>query len=58
MFDVCKFFKSVVVNVENNYDLDIDSFVVVEVYVGKNFVMKCICVCVCGCVVCIMKLFL
>lgn len=55
--DVFKVFDSVIVNVENNYGFDIDSFVVVEVYVGKNLVMKCFCVCVCGCGVKILKLF-
>lgn len=56
--DVKKCFQFVIVNVENNYNLDVDELIVVEVYVGKNLVMKCGCLCVCGCFGCIMKLFL
>lgn len=56
--DVKKILMFVVVNVENNYDLDIDNLVVVEVYVGKVFVIKCFQVCVCGWVGWIEKLFL
>jgi large subunit ribosomal protein L22 len=38
--DVRKALYSAISNAENNHDLDIDSLVVAEAYVGKNLVMK------------------
>jgi large subunit ribosomal protein L22 len=38
--DVRKALYSAISNAENNHNLDIDSLVVAEAYVGKNFVMK------------------
>ncbi len=38
--DVKKTLESAIANAENNHDLDVDSLVVSEVYVGKNLVMK------------------
>ncbi len=38
--DVKKVLQSAIANAENNHDLDIDSLVVAEAYVGKNLVMK------------------
>ena len=38
--DVRKALSSAISNAENNHDLDIDSLVVAEAYVGKNLVMK------------------
>lgn len=38
--DVKKVLESAIANAENNHGLDIDSLVVAEAYVGKNFVMK------------------
>jgi large subunit ribosomal protein L22 len=38
--DVKKTLESAVANAENNHDLDVDSLVVKEAYVGKNLVMK------------------
>lgn len=38
--DVRKLLYSAVSNAENNHNLDIDSLVVAEAYVGKNLVMK------------------
>ena len=38
--DVRKALYSAVSNAENNHDLDIDSLVVAEAYVGKNLIMK------------------
>ena len=38
--DVYKVLASAVANAENNHNLDIDSLVVSEAYVGKNLVMK------------------
>lgn len=38
--DVRKALYSAISNAENNHNLDIDSLVVVEAYVGKNLVMK------------------
>ena len=38
--DVRKALKSAIANAENNHDLDIDSLIVAEAYVGKNLVMK------------------
>jgi large subunit ribosomal protein L22 len=38
--DVKKTLQSAVANAENNHDLDVDSLVVVEAYVGKNLVLK------------------
>ena len=38
--DVRKVLASAVANAENNHNLDIDSLVVAEAYVGKNLVMK------------------
>jgi large subunit ribosomal protein L22 len=38
--DVRKALYSAVSNAENNHNLDIDSLVVAEAYVGKNLVMK------------------
>ena len=38
--DVKKTLQSAVANAENNHDLDVDSLVVAEAYVGKNMVMK------------------
>lgn len=55
--DVKKCFQFVIVNVENNYNLDVDELIVVEVYVGKNLIMKCGCFWVCGCFGKIIKLF-
>ncbi|WP_273758303.1 50S ribosomal protein L22 [Bartonella sp. AU55XJBT] len=37
---VKKTLESAVANAENNHDLDIDSLVVAEAYVGKSIVMK------------------
>ena len=37
---VKKVLESAVANAENNHDLDIDSLVVDQAYVGKNLVMK------------------
>ena len=38
--DVKKALYSAISNAENNHNLDIDSLVVAEAYVGKNFIMK------------------
>jgi len=38
--DVKKCLESAIANAENNHNLDIDSLVVSEAYVGKNLVMK------------------
>ena len=38
--DVKKVLMSAVANAENNHDLDIDSLVVDQAFVGKNMVMK------------------
>ena len=38
--DVKKTLQSAVANAENNHDLDVDSLVVVEAYVGKALVLK------------------
>ncbi len=38
--DVKKALYSAISNAENNHNLDIDSLVVSEAFVGKNFVMK------------------
>ncbi len=38
--DVRKALYSAVSNAENNHNLDIDSLVVAEAYIGKNLVMK------------------
>jgi large subunit ribosomal protein L22 len=37
---VKKILQSAVANAENNHDLDVDSLVVKEAFVGKNLVMK------------------
>ncbi len=38
--DVRKVLYSAISNAENNHNLDIDSLVVAEAYVGKNLIMK------------------
>lgn len=38
--DVYKCLKSAVANAENNHNLDVDSLIVSEAYVGKSMVMK------------------
>jgi large subunit ribosomal protein L22 len=38
--DVRKALYSAISNAENNHNLDIDSLVVAEAYVGKNLIMK------------------
>jgi large subunit ribosomal protein L22 len=38
--DVKKTLETAIANAENNHDLDINSLVVAEAYVGKNMVMK------------------
>ncbi len=38
--DVKKTLQSAIANAENNHDLDVDSLVVAEAFVGKNLVMK------------------
>ncbi|NAZ35838.1 50S ribosomal protein L22 [Rubellimicrobium sp. CFH 75288] len=38
--DVRKCLQSAIANAENNHNLDVDSLVVAEAYVGKNIVMK------------------
>jgi large subunit ribosomal protein L22 len=38
--DVKKCLQSAIANAENNHNLDVDSLVVAEAYVGKNLVMK------------------
>ena len=38
--DVRKALQSAISNAENNHNLDIDTLVVAEAYVGKNLVMK------------------
>ena len=38
--DVRKCLQSAIANAENNHDLDVDSLVVAEAYVGKSIVMK------------------
>ena len=38
--DVRKCVMSAVANAENNHDLDVNSLIVAEAYVGKNLVMK------------------
>jgi large subunit ribosomal protein L22 len=38
--DVRKLLQSAIANAENNHNLDIDSLVVAEAYVGKNLIMK------------------
>lgn len=37
---VRKALESVIANAENNHDLDVDSLIVSEAFVGKQFVMK------------------
>lgn len=41
-----KVLKFVIVNVEYNYDLDINNFVVEEVFVDEGLIFKCFCLCV------------
>ena len=38
--DVRKCLQSAIANAENNHDLDVDSLIVAEAYVGKSIVMK------------------
>jgi large subunit ribosomal protein L22 len=38
--DVKKVLQSAIANAENNHDLDVDSLVVTQAFVGKNLVMK------------------
>lgn len=38
--DVKKALQSAIANAENNHDLDVDSLIVAEAYVGKALVMK------------------
>jgi len=38
--DVKKCLQSAIANAENNHNLDVDSLVVAEAFVGKNLVMK------------------
>lgn len=38
--EVKKVLESAIANAENNHNLDVDSLVVAEAYVGKNLVMK------------------
>ena len=38
--DVRKCLESAIANAENNHDLDVDTLVVAEAYVGKSIVMK------------------
>ncbi len=38
--DVQKVLKSALANAENNHDMDIDSLLVKEAYVGKSLIMK------------------
>lgn len=38
--DVKKTLQSAIANAENNHDLDVDSLIVSEAYVGKNLIMK------------------
>lgn len=38
--DVKKTLQSAIANAENNHQLDVDSLIVKEAYVGKSFVMK------------------
>lgn len=38
--DVKKTLQSAIANAENNHDLDVDSLVVAEAFVGKNMVLK------------------
>ena len=38
--EVKKCLESAIANAENNHNLDIDSLIVSEAFVGKNFVMK------------------
>ena len=38
--DVRKCLQSAIANAENNHNLDVDSLIVAEAYVGKNLVMK------------------
>ena len=38
--DVKKTLESAIANAENNHDLDVDTLVVAEAYVGKSLVMK------------------
>ena len=38
--EVKKVLQSAIANAENNHNLDVDSLVVAEVWVGKNLVMK------------------
>jgi large subunit ribosomal protein L22 len=38
--DVKKTLQSAIANAENNHNLDVDSLVVAEAYVGKNLVLK------------------
>lgn len=38
--DVKKVLESAIANAENNHDLDIDSLIVDQAFVGKNLVMK------------------
>lgn len=38
--DVKKTLQSAIANAENNHDLDVDSLIVAEAYVGKNMVLK------------------
>ena len=38
--DVKKVLQSAIANAENNHNLDVDSLIVSEAYVGKNLIMK------------------
>ncbi len=38
--EVKKVLQSAIANAENNHNLDVDSLIVAEAYVGKNLIMK------------------
>ncbi|MGI9440250.1 MAG: 50S ribosomal protein L22 [Parvibaculales bacterium] len=38
--DVKKILESAIANAENNHNLDVDSLIISEAYVGKNLIMK------------------
>lgn len=45
-----KVLKFVIVNVEYNYEMDINNLVVEKVFVDEGLMLKCFCLCVMGCV--------
>lgn len=45
-----KVLKFVIVNVEYNYEMDVNNLVIIDVFVNEGLILKCFCLCVMGCV--------